>query len=47
MEMGSQLQAPVALSRDKQPPVPIGYNGGWALESERALRKTEKSLVHA
>jgi hypothetical protein len=33
MEVSGQLDAPAALSPGKQPPVPIGEEGGWVPKS--------------
>jgi len=30
--MGGQLQAPAALLPEKEPPIPIRQEAGWALE---------------
>jgi hypothetical protein len=34
MELSDQLQDPAALPPEKEPPVPIGYEVGWAPEAE-------------
>jgi hypothetical protein len=47
MEVGGQLQAPAALPRGKEPPVPIGKEAGWTPKTVWTLRKREKSLASA
>jgi hypothetical protein len=32
MEVSGQLHAPAALLPEEEPPVPIGYEAGWAPE---------------
>jgi hypothetical protein len=32
MEVSGQLHAPAALPPEKEPPVPLGYEAGWAPE---------------
>jgi hypothetical protein len=32
MEVSGELHAPAALPPGKEPPVPVGYDAGWATE---------------
>jgi hypothetical protein len=46
MEPSGQLQAPAALPPDKLPPLPIGYDDGWAPELVWTLWRKDK-ISHA
>jgi hypothetical protein len=48
MEVSSQLHALATLSLGKEPPVPIGYDAGWAQELVLTLwRRRRRDLVSA
>jgi hypothetical protein len=47
MEVSSQLHALAALPPEKEPPVPIGQDVGWALEPGRMLWRRGRSLTPA
>jgi hypothetical protein len=47
MEVSGQLHAPAALPLEKEPPVLIGYEVGWAPEPAWRLWNREKSLALA
>jgi hypothetical protein len=43
MEVSGQLHAPAALPSGKEPPVPIGYEAGWA--PQPVWKAVEKTLL--
>jgi hypothetical protein len=45
MEVSGQPHAPVALLARKEPPVPTGYDAGWASEPVRKIWKENKNLL--
>jgi hypothetical protein len=45
MDVSGQLHVPSAFHPKKEPPVPIGYEAGWAPEAVMTLWGKEKSLV--
>jgi hypothetical protein len=45
MKISIQLHAPVALTSGKKPPVPIGYEVGWASESVWTLWRREQFFL--
>jgi hypothetical protein len=45
MEVVGQIHAPAALSPEKEPPVPIGYEAGWASEPVWTLWRRETSCT--
>jgi hypothetical protein len=47
MEESCQLQVPVALPPEKEPPVPIGQEVGWVLRASLEAVGREKSLAPA
>jgi hypothetical protein len=45
MKVSGQIHAPAALSPGKEPPVPVGYEAGWAQDLVWTLWSREKSLA--
>jgi hypothetical protein len=47
MEVSGELHAPAAVQSGNEPPIPIGYEAGWASESVWMLWSKEESLASA
>jgi hypothetical protein len=46
MEVSGQFHDPAALPQGKEPPIPVGYEAGWAPEPVWTLWNTEKSCPY-